>query len=672
MASLCALCESMSYEALPDFPDENYMRTLSGYANLQHLIVRKSKRSESLGFKHHPDLESLRHSAKEGCDLCQLIEAQADDVLSDFEKEEMPLLRELGIGEGAHLTFDLWVTKRPDGQDGILVVTNCSWEPGVKVVPVAAIAFCAQQDGPLAEIIKGHVISDTPDEIVLSRICGWVAACDKHDRCAQQDRTMPTRVIDVGDETTGNSVKLVETTVDDQERYIALSYCWGIGTKQYVTTEAIVAERKQGIDVSTLPKTFQDAIALSRQLGVRYIWIDSLCICQDQIHEWERESTKMAAVYTNAYLTVAATGVDSSDGGLFFSRNPPRSIELPYISGETSGTVLVHPLPFDREIIKQYHTEMRDEPLTQRAWGFQERVLSRRILHFAKHQVYYECIEGTQTENGLTLPDRFQYAYDALDKTKTEMIEKTFSGKPRRKRSSNEVLQQWYGLLWGYGGRKLTWASDKLPAMSGLARIYHEILQDEYLAGVWKTNIVEGICWQGLDCSSPPNDEYRAPSWSWASVDGIAATGFSGNDYLATAIDSHVEVDGENPFGKVKNGWLRLKAPLVPLTLSDTKGPTGHMFLRTLDGDEGCYAGFDVIDRNSKVSAEKVRAMQLFALIMVRTAPTEDDPDSTYFALIVEPAGSEMETFRRIGFLLCGRETFGPNDLDKISEVKLV
>ncbi|KAH7146989.1 heterokaryon incompatibility protein-domain-containing protein [Dactylonectria estremocensis] len=584
MACLCALCESMSSEALPDFPEENYMRTVSGHAYLQHLIVPKSKRSEPLGFKHHPDLESLRRAAKEGCDLCHLIEAQADDVLSDFEKEEMPLLQELGI----------------DGQDGIWVLTNCSWEPGVKVVPIAAIAFYTQQDGPLAEIIKGHLINDTPDESVLSRIRSWVAACDKHDRCAQHDRTMPTRVIDVGDEKSGNYVKLAETTVDDQERYIALSYCWDIGTKQYTTIQATVAERKQGIDMSTLPKTFQDAIALLRQLRVRYIWIDSLCICQDQIHEWERESAKMAMVYTNAYLTVATTGIDSSDG------------------------------------------------------------------------VYYKCIEGIQTETGLTLPDRFQYAYDALDKTKTEMTEKSFTGKLRSKRSSNRILEQWYGLLWGYGRRKLTCASDKLPAMSGLARIYHELLRDEYLAGIWKTNVVEGICWQGLHCSSPPNDEYRAPSWSWASVDGVAVTGFSGNDYLATVIDSHVEVDGDNPFGKVKNGWLRLKAPLVPLTLSDAKGPTEDMFLRTLDGDQGCYAGFDVIDRNSQVSADKIRAMKLFALILVRTAPTEDDADLTYFALIVEPTGSEMGTFRRIGSFLCGRKAFGPDDLDKISEVKLV
>ncbi|KAH7125036.1 heterokaryon incompatibility protein [Dactylonectria estremocensis] len=661
MARLCALCESMSFEALPAFPEEYYMRTLSGYAHLQHLIVPKCKRPELLGFKHHPDLESLRRAAKEGCDLCQLIEAQADAVQSDFKNKEMPVLQELGVNEGAHLTLNLWVTKRPDGQDGIWVLTNCSWELGRKVVPVAAIAFCPQQDDPLAEFMKGHQISDTPDESVLSRIRGWVAACDKHDRCAPQDRTMPTLVVDVGDEKSGNSVKLTETTVDDQERYIALSYCWGVGTKQYTTTPATVVERKQGIDVSALPKTFQDAIALSRQLGVRYIWIDSLCICQDQIHEWERESANMAMVYTNAYLTVAATGVGHSDGGLFFSRNPPRSIELPYTSGETSGTVLAYPLPLDREVIKKYHTEMRDEPLTQRAWGFQERVLSRRILHFAKQQVYYECIEGTLTENGLTLPDRYQY-----------MIEKTFSGKPRRKRSSNPILLQWYGLLWGYGRRKLTCASDKLPAMSGLARIYQELLQEEYLAGIWKTNIVEGICWQGLHCSSPPNDEYRAPSWSWASLDGTAATGFSGNDYLATVIDSHVEVDGDNPFGKVRNGWLRLKAPLVPLTLSEAKGPTGHIYLRTLDGDEGCYAGFDVIDRNYKVSADKIRAMRLFALIMMRSAPTEDHPYSTYFALIVEPTGSEAGTFKRIGFLLCGQETFGPDDLNKISEVKLV
>jgi hypothetical protein len=525
-------------------------------------------------------------------------------------------------------------------------------------------------DDPLAEIMKGRLVRETPDESVLNRIRGWVTDCDKHDRCSQQDRTMPTRVIDVGDEESGNIVKLVETTTDDQERYIALSYCWGVGTKQYTTTQATVAERKQGIDVSHLPKTFQDAIKLSRLLGVRYLWIDSLCICQDQIHEWERESAKMAMVYANAYLTVAATGVDSSEGGLFFSRKPPRSIELPHTSGKTSGTLLAYPLQLDTEVIKYYHVEMRDEPLTKRAWGFQERVLSRRILHFAQHQVYYECMEGTCAEDGLTLTDRFQHAFYTSDKT--EMNDKSFSRKSRLELPSDELIQQWYGLIWGYGPRNLTCTSDKLPAMSGLARIYQGLLQDEYLAGIWKRSILDGICWQGLDCSPVPNDEYRAPSWSWASLDGVAAAGFSGNDYLATFVDAHVEVDGDNPFGKVKDGWLRLKAPLVPLTLSDAKGPTGHIYLRTLAGDEGCYAGFDLVDRNFKVSADRVRAKELYALVIVRTVPDEDDPESTYFAMIVEPTGSETGTMRRLGFLLSDRATFGPDDLDSTTEVKLV
>jgi hypothetical protein len=136
----------MSFEALPDFPEEAFIRTLSGYEHLQHLIRERSvKRPEPLGFKHHQDLESLRRAAKGGCVLCQLIEGQANDVLSDFETREKPLLRELGTSEDAHITFDLWVTKRPDGQDGFWVLTNCSWEEGKQVVPVAAIAFAAHQ-----------------------------------------------------------------------------------------------------------------------------------------------------------------------------------------------------------------------------------------------------------------------------------------------------------------------------------------------------------------------------------------------------------------------------------------------------------------------------------------------------------------------------------------------
>lgn len=196
MANLCALCASMSLDELPEFPDEAFVRTISGYHHLQVLARAQPKRSkkhkkpktpeetaeptdtakpeekaetaetagtaepvkppepqEPLGFKHHPTRASLQRAAADGCVLCQLIEAQAVDVVADLEKEEAPLLAKLGF-EDAKLTFDLWVTKRPDGEDGLWVLTNTSWRPGEDIIPVAAIAFCAEEGKSLSTLFQ--------------------------------------------------------------------------------------------------------------------------------------------------------------------------------------------------------------------------------------------------------------------------------------------------------------------------------------------------------------------------------------------------------------------------------------------------------------------------------------------------------------------------------------
>lgn len=512
----------------------------------------------------------------------------------------------------------------------------------------------------MAKVVKGRLVKPTPDNALFSRIASWLSACDQdHTRCtpkpttSPQSLTMPSRIISIPPPPP--PPKLIDTSPTDNHPYVALSYCWGPGTKHYSTTQASVASRKQALDLDLLPQTFRDAVALCRTLGVGYLWIDSLCICQDRAGEWERESAKMANVYANAYLTVAATGAESSEAGLFFARKPPRSVELSH----PKGSLIACPLQLDKEVLKPFHVEMRDEPLTQRAWGFQERVLSRRILHFARDMVYYECLQGTLAEDGLTLSDRVQHAYHPPSNPSTQEA------------SLKETLNEWYSLLWGYGPRALTSPSDKLPAMSGLARIYQARLgDDEYLAGVWRKGLLEGIMWQGLDCSASP--ESRAPSWSWASIDGIAATGFMFDpEELAVIVDARVDVDGENPYGKVKpGGWIKMKAPLVKVRLSEAKGLTGHMYLRIEGGDEGCYAGFDLLDRDYEASAETVRGMELYALVVART-PADDEGGFTYHSLIVEPAG-EAGRMRRVGFLLQGKDNFGPGDLETMCEVTLV
>ena len=515
----------------------------------------------------------------------------------------------------------------------------------------------------------------------MDRVTLWVEACDAHENCAgHHDTPLPTRLIDIGDPDSDLTIRLVEPEAGTRGRYTALSYCWGAAVNPYVTSRSALASRKLGIDIAHLPRTFQDAIAMTRRLRVRYIWIDSLCICQDDMHDWERESARMAAVYSNAYLTIAATGSSDSAGGLFFDRperryyradfKPNGSGNAPDTTGGAEDTsMLIFPLPTASEVVRSYRVDMEHEPLCTRGWAFQERVLSRRVLHFASDQACLECLEGTVYEDGLRLPQRYLC-------TQSASVAGSQDDGSTPSRQKDAAMRQWQRLVWQYGTRKLTVPSDKFPALSGIAKVYADRLDDEYVAGIWKKSMIEGLCWQGLRCK-PFEDGYRAPSWSWAALDGIGATGFyRAHRDVATIVDYHVEVDGDNPFGRIKDAWIKLEAPLVPLFLSTKTGPTGYMCLETRSGrGEGSICSFDTIDGNHSVSAEIVRQMDLFALVMaglVGEGPKETNPDKegeipTYMCLVVTPAardGDRAGFMKRVGWIFFGPEDFEPGVLE--------
>lgn len=443
----------------------------------------------------------------------------------------------------------------------------------------------------------------------------------------------------------------------------------------YVTSRSVLASRKLGIDIAHLPQTFQDAIVVTRRLGVRYIWIDSLCICQDDMHDWERESARMAAVYSNAYLTIAATGSSDSAGGLFFNRPERRYYRTGFNLAESGntmastkstvhGNMLVFSLPTAKEVVRSYRVDMKEEPLSTRGWAFQERVLSRRVLHFASDQVCLECLEGSVYEDGLRVPQRYFCTQSTA-----------VSGHPKGQRQGRP-LDKWNALLWQYNTRNLTDPSDKFPALSGIAKVYADRLDDEYVAGIWKKSMIEGLCWQGLGCK-PFDGSYRAPSWSWASVDGTAATGFHRAHHdMATIVDYHVEVDGDNPFGRIKDAWIKMEASLVPLFLSTKTGPTGHICLETRSGQgKGYVCSFDTIDGKYSVSADLVREMDVFALVLVGLVgdgPNETNPDADgeirfYMCLVVTPTtedGSRVRPIKRVGWTFLDPEDFEPGQLE--------
>lgn len=250
-------------------------------------------------------------------------------------------------------------------------------------------------------------------------------------------------MIDVGSSGSKGVVKLIETSNDTQDSYVALSYCWGVGNKNYVTIKTNLTERKsEGFETRILPRTIRDAIELVRRLRIRYLWVDGICICQDDAADWERDSKVMGRVYANSYLTISATGVDDSEGGLFFPRTARKKLKLPFTAQNTTATVVMSSLPLNKEYFKKFHVEMFNEPLTDRAWCFQERVLSRRVLHFTRAQMYFECLQGTLGEDGLTL------SYRSTHTGKEAHV--TSATRGNLSRNKEDILSQWQGLLHRY------------------------------------------------------------------------------------------------------------------------------------------------------------------------------------------------------------------------------
>jgi len=249
------------------------------------------------------------------------------------------------------------------------------------------------------------------------------------------------------------------------------------------------------------------------------------------------------------------------------------------------------------------------------------------------------------------------------------------------KDSRARVFEEWAKLLGMYSDRQLTKSSDKLPALSGLAKIYSERLKDHYIAGLWRNSLVEGLSWTTFGPGVRRVPEYRAPSWSWASIDGyISANELPLCSHEAAILDCHVELKGSNPFGEVSSGWIKLRALLVPLFLNEKIDPDGfgvpyakNPLARTENGDpNGTYSRFDIDFSNITMEGAQdlVRSMgskKLYALMLGKT--TEDD-ELSYFSLIVTPTEAGPYTMQRLGYIVQNENCMGP--LDAASEKPII
>lgn len=271
---------------------------------------------------------------------------------------------------------------------------------------------------------------------------------------------------------------LVETKdLPSKVNYVALSHCWGT-VENLVTTSENIHSMYKGVWISTLARTFQDAVELCRKLCFQYLWIDSLCIIQGDVMEWRREAGRMTTMYGNAGLVVVASASKGDDVGMY----PPRLVhyykDFPFGTNDDRLKITVQPW---RE--HDGHAFSGEGPLSKRAWAYQERVLGNRILLYHKEELSWECNESSRCECGVRdhIGDQ-NHKYNFKEILNAEVED------------SIKLYRQWrLKIVSSYAYHNLTRSLDRLPALSGVAEVFKAKLEDDYLAGLWQKDLLNGL-----------------------------------------------------------------------------------------------------------------------------------------------------------------------------------
>jgi hypothetical protein len=452
----------------------------------------------------------------------------------------------------------------------------CPGQQGEQLIVVSARAF--ETDGMSADRLIALPDACMPDisdtstgsSAAMSRIRAWLDICTTtHTRCKRGDGRaplLPTRVLNVGEKE--SKMSYLVRGKNRRGEYATLSHCWGgPNHRMFKTTDETLLERERGIDDEELPMTFRDAVQVCRAVGLKFLWIDSLCIIQDQAHheDWTKEAPKMGHTYGNSMLTIAASDAAHSNQGCFRDRRG-------LLSWPCSILLFGQQRFVSRDAIHyEFWGNAGDTidrvpslPLNNRAWVLQEQILSQRSLLFTNDRLVWCCTTMSTNEKfpmGMDL--RVQPNPDPPSDHLHEMH--CILNAIEQNSSYNDPYACWDKIVQAFTARNLTFQDDRLPAIAGIAKRFATITNDTYHAGLWRRDLLNGMLWYSKSATAK---ETRAPSWSWASVNCEIASVYLGPD--AIPLLEIVEVVDpptctEHPFGATSMAMLRISGVLLPV-----------------------------------------------------------------------------------------------------------
>ncbi|KAF8849325.1 HET-domain-containing protein, partial [Acephala macrosclerotiorum] len=464
-------------------------------------------------------------------------------------------------------------------------------------------------------------LSDSKNRDPIDRAKQWLAACTQdHPLCKSADSMrLPTRLLFLPDDQT---VRLAETAnLAGHVAYATLSHCWG-GLDFLKLTTGELESFKNSIPIHLLTRTFQDAIHVTRNLGLQYLWIDSLCIIQDSTQDWETEAGYMASVYGGSRINIAASAAKDGSEGLFLT--PDNFIGVARISSQSlSPLTRVYTVAASSRL---YEDAIPNSHLSSRAWTLQERLLAHRTLHFGSGGLFWECASKVACE----------YLPDGIPKDVQREI-----ARPRQ-----TFQEDWVTILHLYSKSQLTYKSDKLVALAGIARKAQMDSGDEYIAGLWRTGMEELLCWANIGPPRRKGGSYQAPTWSWASVDGAIRCAKPYTLYrlqlYSTVLDVTVSAATQDPFGQLSDGKLTLRCSTM-LSANAVIDPEGHLSI-SLKGT-GIFqdVNFD-IEETTNIEA-------VFVPVAARLALRHPKERGELHGLVLQSTGGKTGEFERIGLL---------------------
>ncbi len=455
----------------------------------------------------------------------------------------------------------------------------------------------------MPEPLSGGGLGQHSLEFLQSNIHRCVSSCEHV--LPDAKGFLPTRLIDVRQD----QLRVVETRNDPyfkqlsacDRRYSTLSYCWGSrleGLSQLRLTKDTQPLLQSGFVLGAMSAVQKNAAMVTRALGIPFLWIDAICILQGDADDWELESSLMHKIYGNAYVTICNLKSQSCQQG-FLSEDQLR-VNIPFDTRDRSKKAECYEIgpgsvsgcsirAFERDTWSRL--DFQSTEWISRAWTFQEATLSTRMILFARSGLYFSCSSGLVWEYGRLLEEPLNFSVHGI-------LQDT---------SAADMYRNWnQKIATQFSGRQATYLTDSLPALSGTAQIFAAALDDEYVAGMWKGDLLAGLLWKMegplrnsldrllLSFEGP----YIGPSWSWVGrQEGESGVGkvrgfgpgrcnlyptksSAGLRMQCDTLETQRAPSGMDKFGKISSATLLVKTRVYPLAL-------GWYHLPDDDGDDG-------------------------------------------------------------------------------------